>query len=158
MKKTESGRSIIEILGVLGIMMVLMAGTLRIYDYADQKSKLFKFEQQINDIAEDVKTLFIGRNWDGFARLSTANSSQAYLMDKEINLRDPFGNDIMVLRTKSSKIGKFYIKVSKVNLKACLVLAKRVPSTLKSVNGKTLKSGMPKCTKGKKNTLSFYYR
>ena len=155
------GRSMIEMLGVLALMGILTAATFQMYNYASNKSKAMNMEDQINQTAEDVKTLFLGRNWDGFQRISDRTSSEKYFEDKKIKLRDAWGNPIYILRTetKDQKLARFYIQLNDIEAADCVNLGKRINPTLLRVNNLDVKPGqIPLCQKDKKNVMQFFYR
>ena len=61
MKNNESGRSMVEMLGVLAIIGVLSAGGLAGYSKAMEKHKTNKLKEQIQMIATNIITSFQGQ-------------------------------------------------------------------------------------------------
>ena len=57
-KKNESGRSMVEMLGVLAIVGVLSAGGLLGYSQAMKKHKLNQTQEQIQQIITNIRTAF----------------------------------------------------------------------------------------------------
>ncbi len=60
--KQESGRSMVEMLGVLAIIGVLSVGAIAGYSKAMEKYKLNKFTEQLSIISQNIKTLCFGKN------------------------------------------------------------------------------------------------
>ncbi len=69
----ESGRSMIEMLGVLAIIGVLSVGGIAGYSQAMSKYKVTKTTDQIQTMVTNIRTLFAGqRSYNGLATPSTA--------------------------------------------------------------------------------------
>ena len=65
-KSTQSGRSMIEMLGVLAIVGVLSVGGIAGYSKAMEKFKINKLIDQISHMATDVRTLYMQQSgYDG---------------------------------------------------------------------------------------------
>ena len=70
-KKSQSGRSMVEMLGVLAIIGVLSVGGIAGYSKAMQKHKINKALEQISLIIAQVNTTFSGKgNYDGLTAYS----------------------------------------------------------------------------------------
>ena len=74
MKHThESGRSMIEMLGVLAIIGVLSVGGIQGYSMAMAKFKVSKTTDQVQTMVTNIRTLFAGqRTYNGLSDLKTA--------------------------------------------------------------------------------------
>ena len=74
MKHThESGRSMIEMLGVLAIIGVLSVGGIQGYSMAMSKFKVSKTTDQVQTMVTNIRTLFAGqRTYNGLSDLKTA--------------------------------------------------------------------------------------
>ena len=67
--KTQSGRSMIEMLGVLAIIGVLSVGGIAGYSKAMMKFKINKTIEQITTVSQNVKAFFASqKNFDGLTR------------------------------------------------------------------------------------------
>ena len=107
MKHThESGRSMIEMLGVLAIIGVLSVGGIQGYSMAMSKFKVSKTTDQVQTMVTNVRTLFAGnRTYDGLGD-STKGYGTAYtlgIFNDEIcddstckNPVNPYGGSIIL--------------------------------------------------------------
>ena len=69
----ESGRSMIEMLGVLAIIGVLSVGGIAGYSQAMSKFKVTKTTDQVQTMVTNIRTLFAGqRTYNGLSTLKTA--------------------------------------------------------------------------------------
>ena len=72
-KKTENGRSMIEMLGVLAIIGVLSVGGIAGYSKAMMQYKINKTIDQIAQTVVNVKNLYRGqKNYEGLASYNDA--------------------------------------------------------------------------------------
>lgn len=60
-KKTESGRSMIEMLGVLAIIGVLTVSSIGLYSQAMDKLKRMQVMETINTLAQEIDSYYIGQ-------------------------------------------------------------------------------------------------
>ena len=65
--REESGRSLIEIIGVLAIGAIMVAGTYAIYNSTNQKQKRLIASETMKDIATKTKTLL---EYSGYQNVS----------------------------------------------------------------------------------------
>ena len=91
-KHNQSGRSMIEMLGVLAIVGVLSAGGIAGYSMAMQSYKTNLLIERINLIATRVRTVYKSGNYTGVSNSNMINSGK--LSDKD--LENPFGNTLTV--------------------------------------------------------------
>ena len=76
----ESGRSMIEMLGVLAIIGVLSVGGIAGYSQAMSKFKVSKTTDQVQTMVTNVRTLFAGqRSYDGLSK-ADGDYTTAYTM------------------------------------------------------------------------------
>ena len=109
-------------------------------------------ENIINNAAEDISTLLLGRNW---ANMPFSDSGNSYLTKKKMKLLDAWGKPFNVSRTPQSADGRFIIEVTVDNIGDCITLAKRVSAFKTQVNGKNSFSG---CENSKDNKMEFYFK
>jgi hypothetical protein len=65
----ESGRSLIEMLGVLAIGGIMVFGSVRMYQTVQTRQKRFLAEQDIGTLIDNSRTMFGGRrNFTGISR------------------------------------------------------------------------------------------
>ena len=113
-KNNQSGRSMIEMLGVLAIIGVLSVGGIAGYSKAMQKYRINKTIEQITLIAGNIRSFFASQgNYDG---LTDAVIKKAKLVPDEMwdgnNIKNVWGMNVYPNATnKSSKGDKkaFYI-------------------------------------------------
>jgi type II secretory pathway pseudopilin PulG len=89
--KADSGRSIVEILGVLAIMGVITVIGLAGYSTAMEKSRRDAMDVQIFDIAGRISEMFSGKT---FEPTDFHSYFQDELKNLGFNMTDPFGNEI----------------------------------------------------------------
>lgn len=147
----SSGRSMIEMLGVIALGGIMTAATLQLYSYANRKSKSIQMENIINNAAEDVSTLLLGRNW---ANMPFSDSGEAYLTKKKMKLVDAWGKPFTVSRTPDASSGRFIITVTVSSIADCITLAKRISSFKTKVNDMDSFAGC----KDKDNRMEFFFK
>ena len=85
----ESGRSMIEMLGVLAIIGVLSVGGIAGYSQAMSKFKVSKTTDQIQTMVTNIRTLFAGqRSYDGLEKATTAYTMGIYTDETYIGSGD----------------------------------------------------------------------
>ncbi len=95
MKINESGRSMIEMLGVLAIIGVLSIGGISGYSKAMSKHRVNKSIDQITQIVSSVRALFYGHK--NYAALNADLINKAHLFPEEIGNgsgTNPFGGNV----------------------------------------------------------------
>ncbi len=116
----QSGRSMIEMLGVLAIVGILMAGGIAGYNSAMQSRKVNAFVQKVQYIAHETRFALKGKYQD------LTNIDQ--LVDAEVisanDKVDPFGGNFVV--KKSSILGDNYFVIihdgTQIPVEACVKL------------------------------------
>ena len=148
MNKTQQGRSMIEMLGVLAIVGVLSVGGIMAYNMAMNKFKTNKQMDQIQLIMTNVKTLFASNsNYKGLNNgvlvalgvLQAHNQSEANTLSSgggQVDVDNAFGGQIYVHSnegavTAGSKggtlgaalaYGSYTIAIDRIPRSACAVL------------------------------------
>ncbi|MBQ8671008.1 MAG: hypothetical protein IJ525_00625 [Alphaproteobacteria bacterium] len=129
---TQSGRSMIEMLGVLAIIGVLSVGGIAGYSKAMQKYRINKTIEQITLIAGNVRAFFAPqRNYDD---LSTNVIKKAKLVPDEMwdggsdtNPVNAFGGNFVFsaenLTSASNISGSFVIMIDSIPQEACIEIA-----------------------------------
>ena len=87
----ESGRSIVEVLGVIAIVGVITVLGIIGYSSVMEKKRRDAFEVQIHDISIRINEMYMGR------RFAPSNSYIYFtddLLELGFNMIDPWGNDI----------------------------------------------------------------
>ena len=131
MKTNESGRSMIEMLGVLAIIGVLSIGGIAGYSKAMGKHRVNKCIDQITQIVSVTRTLFYGHKTYAALDDSTANLvSKGHLFPDELGTgtgTNPFGGNVTIkAAAKSSSDNKkkaFAITYTTIPEESCIDLA-----------------------------------
>ncbi|MDR2268847.1 MAG: hypothetical protein LBD94_01535 [Rickettsiales bacterium] len=97
MKNNESGRSLIEMLGVLAVGGLLTVGAIKMYQTARVRQQRFIAEQELKELAENVKIIYSGRkNYTGI--------SKSYLIKTgALKIEKIGGNDFRVVSGDDGK-------------------------------------------------------
>ncbi len=99
MKFNQSGRSMIEMLGVLAIIGVLSVGGIAGYSKAMMKFKINKIAQQITEIVTNIRTLYAQqKNYNG---LDTSSAIQMGVIPDDLSINgssitNAFGGDVEI--------------------------------------------------------------
>ncbi|MGN0929161.1 MAG: hypothetical protein ACI4N3_00800 [Alphaproteobacteria bacterium] len=88
--KEAFGRSMMEMLLYLGLVIVVTTAAIKLYTESVEKTKLINAQNQIRDIAKSVNMIYIGRDFP------TSGDITAKLKAKNINLIDPWKGAITV--------------------------------------------------------------
>ncbi|MBQ8671771.1 MAG: hypothetical protein IJ525_04535 [Alphaproteobacteria bacterium] len=120
-KNNESGRSMIEMLGVLAIIGVLSVGGIAGYSKAMQKYRINKTIEQITLIAGNVRTFFANqRNYSGLNDDSVIK--KAKLVPDEMwdgnYIKDVWGNTLYM----HGETPSFYINLEEISESDCIEL------------------------------------
>ena len=122
----SSGRSMIEMLGVLAIIGVLSVGGIQGYSKAMTKFKINKTMQQIAEIATNIRTLYIQQN--DFNSLSNTTAVQTGIIPDDLKTSDgeygtvitnAFGSPVGITGDDS----EFIIRFLNVTKEGCIALA-----------------------------------
>ena len=102
-EKAESGRSMIEMLGVLAIVGILSAGGIAGYSMAMQHYKTNTLIERIQLIVTKTKTIYKNGNYNGVSNQNLIDSGK--LSAKY--LENPFGGDL-IIGSAARNTGSFY--------------------------------------------------
>ncbi|MBO6281173.1 MAG: hypothetical protein J6N49_01435 [Alphaproteobacteria bacterium] len=133
----ESGRSMIEMLGVLAIIGVLSVGGIAGYSKAMMQYKINKTADQITQIVGNVRTLFASQKSYNITCVNSSDSGckiikKAHLAPEEMwntsgtGLENPFGGDVHLQEggKKSDSDSKaFSIFIHSLPEEACMAIA-----------------------------------
>lgn len=125
--KNDAGRSMMEMVLYIGIVLVMTASTLRMYGDSVEKTRMFQLDSQIGDIVEKVNLYYLGRSYpQSSGEINTVIKKN---LGNEISLFDPWGSEIIVSarNTDSANLGidKPYmdLKISNLDTKRCMNVA-----------------------------------
>ena len=137
-KKLESGRSMIEMLGVLAIIGVLSVGGIAGYSKAMNKFKTNKVADNVSMLVANIKTLYAQQNtYTGLSNLSAVQMGVVpdELVDSKtessgaitaVSLKNSFNGDVIITSSDSTGAndGKaFIIEFDSLSKEACITLA-----------------------------------
>ena len=126
---SQTGRSMIEMLGVLAIIGVLSIGGIAGYSKAMTKYRINKTADQVSQLAQNIRTLYASQK--NYSTLSDSVIRKAHLAPEEMyeatnsnNLTNPFGGSVYVnYANKSYDNNKaFYITAYNIPQEACVEL------------------------------------
>lgn len=140
MKVHESGRSMVEMLGVLTIMGVLSIGAIGGYRYA-------VYKHQSNVIFNDIKTIAISVLSDNF--MKTDESNQASSQDLNIETESK-AHYLISKETEET----FFITASPIQKGVCEMIIKERPNYIEEIVANPLTTGL--CNEQENNEFDFY--
>lgn len=131
-KSEQSGRSMVEMLGVLAIIGVLSVGGIAGYSKAMEKFKINKTIDQISHIATNIRTLYAQQTT--YTGLNTANAIQMGVTPNELGssisqnidisgLINPFNGVVTISSVADSNNKTFQIAYTNLTESACIALA-----------------------------------
>lgn len=142
--KQESGRSMIEMLGVLAIMGIITAGAISMISYAMRMQKQSAINDTIYQIVLGVRQTYGGQ--DDFSRINNSNVFNTLAMPN----RNPYGGKYTV-SVNPANLRQFVITIDGLSDSECKALVAK--SWTDSVNGAT-----GNCVSmGKDNVVSIVY-
>lgn len=100
--KNDSGRSMLEMILYLGLIVILTASTLKMYSDSVEKTRLIKAEDQIADIVEKVNNYYMGREFPTTGQLETTLKTK---LGDDINLISPWGSKVTIYANKTGVTG-----------------------------------------------------
>jgi type II secretory pathway pseudopilin PulG len=125
-KNEQTGRSMVEMLGVLAIIGVLSVGGIAGYSKAMAKFKLSKTMDQISMLVANLRTLYSGQR--SYSGLSTANAISFGVVPQEMltaadatTITNAFGGNVLI--TVESTITQFSITFTGLGKEACVALS-----------------------------------
>ena len=143
--KEESGRSLIEIVGILAIGVIMIAATYNMYKTIDQRQKRMIAYEDVKEVARKTKILY---EYSGYQNVSIANLHSKGAVSSE---KAPIGS-----WTLESVAGgeKFKITLSNLSYGECKYFA-----TKKSDDWSIATENTFNCNKSSSNnTVSFFVK
>lgn len=120
-KNTESGRSMLEIIGVLAIMTLMSAGAFIMIRSSMATQRRNTVVDDFSKIVTGVRTLY--SDYDDLTVFDGEGAMAAMGIDKN---KTPYNNaTYSVTRVGNGKDGRFDVKISGLPNKDCIVLARR---------------------------------
>ena len=94
MKKTESGRSMIEMVGVLAMVGLLAAGAFVLITSAMQSQKISRVQDDVVNIVSIVRNMSVdGKDFSNLADIKDVKAGKVFLDKLHIATSTPFGAD-----------------------------------------------------------------
>ena len=127
-KKVQSGRSMIEMLGVLAIVGVLSAGGIAGYSMAMQSYKTSALTEKVNLIAQQARILYNGQYTNNAAATATPVSTGPSMGEKLLkagmitDLNNPFGGYLVVKGGEDTNTAFTVTTAANVPAEACIKL------------------------------------
>ena len=148
--KEQSGRSLIEMLGVLALGGIIVAGAFNIYQTIDKRQKNFIASETLRDIASKTKTLL---QYSGYTPVSVDFLIKSGAIQ---NAKAPLGNQDWSV-TSSIDGTEFSINLNGLSYEECAYfVTKNLDWTTHiSVNGFET-NGASYCLKTGDNKISFF--
>lgn len=141
--KEQSGRSLIEIIGVLAIGTIMIVAAYRVYNTIDNRQKRMIASDTLEDVAKKTKLLY---EMSGYP--STLSVAKLVSDGALSNSKTPIGSSWSVSSIDDGK--KFQISVSGLSYDECEYFK------LKKTDWATSISSSPRtCTKNKTHTVTF---
>ena len=127
----SSGRSMIEMLGVIALGGIMTVATMQLYNYATTKSRSVQAENIITSASDDISTLLLGRG-----KGSEPNKfGNEWAEEKGVKLKDPWGKQMKLKWTgKENDSGRFSITITAPTAADCIHLIKRVVALRTSID------------------------
>ena len=148
--REQSGRSLIEIIGVLAIGAIMLSGTYAIYNTTNQKQKRMIASENIKEIVTKTKTLL---EYSGYQNVSVDFLIEAGVLQND---KAPAGDKYWSI-TSSIDGSEFSINLSGLTYDECAYFTTKKFDWLTSitVNGYS-SSASSYCLKTGDNKLSFF--
>ena len=148
--REESGRSLIEIIGVLAIGAIMISATYAMYHSANQKQKRLVASEELRDIAQKTKTLL---QYSGYGPVSVDYLIEAGAISND---RAPAGGDRWSV-TSNFDGTEFSINLTGLSFDECAYFTTKKFdwSHRLSVNG-LMASDSSFCMKSGENKISFF--
>jgi len=147
--KTEYGRSLIEIIGVLALTAIMTAGAIKLYSSIRTNQNHTIVSANLREIAKDIKLLFDMR--EDYNGLSVEYLQKAGAIK---NVNAPIGNNWVIEPIEDGKA--FTIKLFDIGHSDCEFFAVSVPqwATRVLVNNHDIDDN-PHCFSGSTNNVFF---
>ncbi len=96
--KNDAGRSMMEMILYIGIIIMLGVTTMKTYGDSVEKTRIIEAENQISEIAEKVNNYYMGRPFPITGQIETTLKTK---LGNQIKLIDPWGSNITIYANKS---------------------------------------------------------
>lgn len=148
--REQSGRSLIEIIGVLAIGAVMVAATYSAYHSTNKTQKRFVASETLKDIAQKTKTLL---EYTGYTPVSVSYLVEAGALDNE---KSPLGgNDWSI--TSNFDGSEFSINLTDLTFDECVYFTtKKFDWTTRLVVNGYDSSSSSFCMRSGANKISFF--
>lgn len=150
--RQESGRSMVEMVGVLAIMGLLTAGAFVLISYALNTEKRSRVTDDVTTIVSGVRTLHSG--YDDFSNLNNSTIFGAM----SISNKNPYGG-IYELAVNPSNARQFIVKINGLSKTECEALVTKAWIDSVGYIASDHKEGgaTGNCVDGNENTVSIVY-
>lgn len=148
--REQSGRSLIEIIGVLAIGAIMISATYSIYHSTNEKQKRLIASEELKDIAQKTKTLL---EYYGYKPVSVD-----YLIEEGVinNDRAPAGGDDWSV-TSNFEGTEFSINLTGLSFEECAYFTTKKFDWVTHISVNEYESNDSSfCMKSGDNTLSFF--
>ena len=146
-KRKESGRSMVEIVGVLAMMGLITAGAFVLIRNGMATQKRNTVIDDVSKIVTGIRTLYA--EYDDLSELKNKGNDAMAAM--EIDTKGPYENTVYSVDMDASDSSRFVITIKKLPAKDCVVLAaKKWPDSVPG--GKT-----SNCTSGGDYKIAITY-
>jgi len=148
--REQSGRSLIEIIGVLAIGAIMVSATYSVYHSTNEKQKRFVATETLKDIAQKTKTLL---EYTGYTPVSVNYLIESGALNND---KSPFGgNDWSI--TSNVDGTEFSINLTQLSFDECAYFTtKKIDWTTKIVVNGYDSSDSAYCMKSGDNKISFF--
>lgn len=150
--KQESGRSMIEMIGVLAIMAIITAGAFALIATAFQTQKRSRVTDDVANIVTGVRSLL--GEYDDFSNIDNSTIFGAI----GISNKNPYGGTYE-LTVNPSNTRQFIVSINGLNKAECdgLLTKAWTDSVGYNESGHKESGADGNCVEGKKNTVSIIY-
>jgi hypothetical protein len=150
--RQESGRSMIEMIGVLAIMMALTATAIATYNYAMNMQKRSTVYENVSNIVTGVRELLKG--YDDFSNIDNSTIFAAMSMSN----KNPYGGTYE-LSVNPSNMQQFIVRIDGLSKADCEALkTKAWTDSVGYISSNHKESGATgNCLDGSTNVISITY-
>lgn len=117
--KYESGRSMVEMMGVLAIMMVITAGAILLINAGLNRSKLISVDSEVTMLVTGIRSTFSG--YDDFSGIGNVN---VFSILDEVPQQNPYGGTYGVAVDPSNP-RQFIVSINGLSQSECETLKVR---------------------------------
>lgn len=148
--REQSGRSLIEIIGVLAISAIMISATYSIYHSTNEKQKRLIASEAIQDIAKKTKTLL---EYSGYTPVSVDYLIEAGVINND---RAPVGGENWSV-TSNFDGSEFSINLVELTFEECAYFTTKKFDWATHISVNNYSSGDSSlCMKSGSNTISFF--